>query len=183
MAISNVSEFKKEIEEIGLKNPKIKFDNHSIKIVTLPYFNDIFLLVFLGIGSSLFVFEFAVIFGSIICFCAFWYFLYFYFIGLGICQIDFSTKTLTYKNRIFLLNLLRRFFGFKRQINFSEIKKISCKEGLQLDISSSSYQSRYHLFIETQDNPGVSITQFKTEKEAQFFVAALQKFLLSKEKL
>lgn len=184
MAVINFSDFQREIENIGLKNPRLKFDYHSVKIITLPYFNDILVQVLLWFCSCLFLYDASYLFPCLLMFGASCYFLYFNFIGLGICQIDFTAKTITYKNRILILNLLRNMFGFKRKIEFSDIKEISCKEGLLLDrFSNVGTKTRYQLLIETHTLPAVTIIQFKSEEEAENITAILNKFILHKEKI
>lgn len=86
MEVLNFSEFQKEIERIGLKNPKIKFDFRSIKIITSPYFDDILIQLIFWLGSFIFLFDNTFLLPSFFIFCGSWYFFYMNFIGLDILK-------------------------------------------------------------------------------------------------
>ncbi len=75
-------------------------------------------------------------------------------------------------------------FGTKTKIIFSEIKEISYKEGSLLDrFGTGKYSTRYNLLLETTDDPPVSISQFRNEKDVTDVVSALKKFLLNNERI
>jgi hypothetical protein len=59
-------------------------------------------------------------------------------------------------------------FGIKMEIKFTDLKEIVYKEGALLDrFRFGGYNSRYHLLLETYNDPTVSISQFKKETDAK----------------
>jgi hypothetical protein len=157
MEALNYSDFREEIEKIGLRNPIIKFKNSSVKIITLPDFNDLIDLVILLLFSSLFVVDSSLLILSLICFALFWYRLYTNFIGFDIFQIDFNTKTINTRNRIFLINIIRKIFGISTENKFSAIKEISYKESPLLDkLGFIRVKSRYLFYWKPSKIPLLS---------------------------
>ncbi len=184
MGVTDFSDFQTEIEKKNFKNPKIKFGFQSIKITALPYFNDIFFQIFIWVISIFFLFNNSTLFWGLLVIAISFHFFYTNFIGLNICIIDFTLKTIVFKNRLFILNVIRKIFGTKTEINFSEIKTINFKEGALLDrLRRASLESRYHLLIETYNDPAVIISQFKKEGDAEDIVSLLNKFIINKKNI
>ena len=184
MGALSFSDFREEVEKIGLRNPTIKFKNHTLKIITLPDFNDLIDLIILLLLSSSFVVSSSLLILSLICFTLFWYRLYTNFIGFDIFQIDFNTKTINTRNRIFLINIIRKVFGISTENKFSSIKEISYKESPLLDkLGFIRVKNRYLLLLETFKDPPIAISQFKNEKEIEKIMSILKKFVLNKEEI
>lgn len=184
MEVLNFSDFQKEIQEIRIKNPKFNFDHRSVQIITIPYFFDIFnqilvwfVSIFLALNNSTLFFGVAVFIWTL-------YFFYTNFIGLGMCLVDFNTKTISFRNRIFLFNIVRRIFSIKQEVKFSDIKKVAYKKGSDLYLSRVSRgTARYYLLLETYKDPAIIISQFKKEEDAEKITSILRKFILHKEKI
>lgn len=184
MEVISFSDFQKQIQELGLKNPKIKFDYYSVKIISLPFFDDVFGQLFLLAGCFSFLFDSSLIIVCLLLFGASLYIFYINFIGLGICEIDFISKTLIFKNRIFIFNVIRKIFRFKTEIHFPDIKQIVYKEGSILNRApGTNYKARYHLLVETYNDPPLIISQFKKERDVENLVMLLRKFISQKEKI
>jgi hypothetical protein len=184
MGVTDFSDFQTEIEKKNFKNPKIKFGFQSIKIITLPYFDDILLQFFLGIVSILPLFNSSLLFVGLLFIVISFYFFYVNFIGLNICSIDFTSKNIVFKNRFFILNFFRKLFRTKTKINFSEIKTIDFKEGTLLGrFGGVNWKCRYHLLIETYNDPAVIISQFKKQDDVVNIVSLLNKFILNKKNI
>ena len=184
MGINSFSDFQTEIEKKSFKNPQIKFGFQSIKIIVLPYFNDVLFQILLWAISIFLLFNNSTLFWGLLIVAISFHFFYTNFIGLNICTIDFTLKTIVFKNRFFLLNIIRKLFGTKTEINFSEIKTINFKEGALLDrFSRASLESRYHILIETYNDPAVIISQFKKEGDAEDIVSLLNKFIINKKNI
>jgi len=184
MGVPTFSDFQKEIEKKDFKNPQIKFGFQSIKITVIPYFNDVLYQILLWAISISLLFNNSTLFWGLLLIAFSFHFFYTNFIGLNICTIDFTLKTVVFKNRFFILNVTRKLFGTKTEINFSEIKIINFKEGALLDrFRRASLESRYHLLIETYNDPAIVVSQFKKEDEAENIALLLNKFILNKKNI
>jgi|KBSSwiStaDraftv2_1062776.scaffolds.fasta_scaffold493756_2 hypothetical protein len=184
MGAASFSDFEEEIKKIGLRNPIVKFENRSLKIITTPDFNDIMDLIILLTFSFTFIIDNSLLILSLICFSLFWYRLYTNFIGFDIFQIDFNTNTINTRNRIFLINFIRKVFGIRAENKFSDIKEIGYKENPLLDkLGFIRIRKRYFLLLETIKDPPIAISQFKDEKEIEKIIFILKKFILNKEKI
>lgn len=183
MDIHNLSTFQKEIQEIGFKNPKIKFNSGLIKIVTLPFFDDIIFQLVLWTLSLTFLFNNSLLFPSIIFFGLSCYYFYMNFIGWDICQIDFNTKNIYFKNRIFILNLSRKIFGIRSKLAFSDINTLGYKQGTLIKSGLYLNDNRFYIVLNSKYDPSIIISQFKSEKDAENLASILRKFILPKEKI
>ena len=183
MEVLHFSDFQQEIISVGLKNPKTTIDFNSVKLAPLPFFNDILGQFFLWGGSCIVFLDPVFLFASLLIFCVSLYFLYFHFIGMNVCRIDFTEKKITIKNRIFIFNWIRNLWGMNQSINFNDIKEIRYQEGKLLDRFRYASPTRYLLTIETFLNPSITASQFKKEEEAQKIVTIFKKFILNKEKI
>lgn len=81
-----------------------------------------------------------------------------------------------------MFNLIRKAFGIKSKLQFSEINSIGFKEGTRLRrYLAADTDTRYYLLIESQNDSDVIICQFKNEKDASNIASVLKKFILNKE--
>ena len=184
METLSFSDFRTEIEKTGITNPKIKFDNHLVIVIARPDFSDLIDLLTTLLLSFLFLLNTILIIVSLPCFVLFWHRLFLNFKGCGIIKIDFDEKTITAKNRFFLINLVRKVFGITTKNKFSSLKEISYTESSLIDkLGYLRFKKRYYLFLETVKDAPIAISQFEKEKDARIIEVILKKFLLSKEKI
>jgi hypothetical protein len=182
MSVLSFSDLQKELKAEEFKNPKITFGFNSFTLTSRVFFNDIFgLCFFWTISISLCLHSSGLFFGILFLIVS-CYFFYWQFIGLNICIIDFTAKKISIRNRIFLLNILRKYFGPKTEFYFSDIKEISFKDGVLLD-RLSGYKTRSLLIIETYSDPAIVTSQFKKEEDANKIAGILKKFIMDNKKL
>lgn len=184
MNLTSFSDFKEEIMKMGITNPRIEFNNKTIKVIAQPDIYDLSDLTLALFFSSLFLFSDILLIPSIICFILFGHRLFLNFKGCGIFTIDFDTKTITAKNRFFLINLVRKVFGITCKNQFSSVKQISYTDKSLIDkLGYLRFTKRYFLFLETYKDIPIAISQFNKEEDAKTIVSILRKFLLNKEKI
>jgi hypothetical protein len=182
--LHHFAELQKDLTNQQLKNPAIKVGLHSVRLEGYPFGGDIAWQLFLWTASFILFSKTEFLFGAIFILCASLYFFYFLFIGLNVCTIDFASKTLHIRNRIFVFNWLRKLFGTRQTILFSELRKIDYKEGFLLDrFNRFAYRSRYLLVIDSLSDAGIIASQFKKEADARKIALILQKFLLINERI
>lgn len=184
MEVSNFSDFKEEIEKSGLKKSILEFGNYTLKITTPFDFNDLLDILILLLLSTVFLFSSTLLFVSFLCFLLFWHRLFLNFRGIGIFKIDFTTKTVRIKNRIFIINILRKFFGVKSENKFNAIKEIRYEESSLMDkLAFMQSKTTYLLLIETSQDAPIAASRFEKEEDAKIMVLIFEKFLLDKEKI
>jgi hypothetical protein len=184
MEVSSFSDFRKEIEKSDLKKSIIDLGNYTFKIVTPFDFSDLIDLVMLLLFSSVFLLYSSLLVISILSFSLFWHRLYINFRGIGILKIDFMAKKITIKNRVFIINILRKIFEINPENKFNSIKEIRYEESSLMDkLGFIQLKKTYLLLIETFKDTPVAVSRFESEEDVKTLTSILKKFLLTEEKI
>lgn len=181
MTASKFIDFKKELSNTGIKETNMRFQDSTVTLITPINWEDMLDLGIMLLLSFSVFFNTSLLILSAIAFVIFWHRLYMNCRGLGILTINLVERNINIRNRIILINIIRKIFGIKEKHQFSSIIDIRYEDNALIDKLGYLQTRRFLLLIETHKYPPVSVTQTKNEDEIKKITAFLRKFLQNKD--